>query len=53
MHLEKIVACGMSGRFPECESVEELWNNLISKKDMMSNDKRRWDQGKKQSNCSL
>jgi len=40
-----IVISGMACRFPESASYQELWENLLSKKDMLSADSRRWPAG--------
>jgi len=40
-----IVISGMSCRFPESKSYQELWKNLLSSKDMVTEDDRRWPAG--------
>ena len=35
---DEIVITGMSGRFPESGNLEELWDNLMSKTDMIQVD---------------
>jgi len=45
---DEIVICGISGRFPDSVNVDEFWDNLINGVDMVSQDDRRWPQGKKQ-----
>ena len=35
---DEIVITGMSGRFPESENLQELWDNLLSKTDMIKVD---------------
>ena len=35
---DEIVITGMSGRFPESENLQELWENLLSKTDMIKVD---------------
>lgn len=35
---DEIVISGMSGRFPESDSLEELWDNLMSGVDMIKVD---------------
>ena len=35
---DEIVISGMSGRFPESESLDELWENLMSGVDMIKVD---------------
>lgn len=42
----KVVACGMSCRLPESDNVEEFWDQLIKKVNLVTDDKRRWDPGK-------
>ncbi|KAF7991946.1 hypothetical protein HCN44_010747 [Aphidius gifuensis] len=39
---DEIVISGISGRFPECNNMEELKNNLFSKVDMVTDDCHRW-----------
>jgi len=43
--MDEMSICGISGRFPESESVQEFWENLISGKDMVTEDDRRWKPG--------
>jgi hypothetical protein len=43
---EEIVISGISGRFPESNSTEEFWDNLINGVDMVTTDDRRWPIGK-------
>ena len=35
---DEIVISGMSGRFPESDCLEELWDNLMAKVDMIKVD---------------
>ena len=35
---DEIVITGMSGRFPESDSLDELWENLMSGEDMIKVD---------------
>lgn len=42
---EDIVISGMSGRFPESDSVDEFADNLYNKVDMITEDNRRWRSG--------
>jgi hypothetical protein len=44
---EDIVISGISGRFPESDSVDEFAQNLYNKVDMITQDDRRWPTGKK------
>lgn len=44
---EDIVVSGMSGRFPESDSIEEFEHNLYNQIDMVVEDERRWPFGKK------
>ena len=37
---DEIVITGMSGRFPESDGVDELWDNLMNKVDMIKVDGR-------------
>ncbi|MCY8787193.1 SDR family NAD(P)-dependent oxidoreductase [Bacillus inaquosorum] len=46
-HAEPIAIIGMSGRFPQADSVHELWDNLKNGKDCISEiPKERWDWGR-------
>lgn len=40
-----IVISGISGRFPEADSVEELWDKLMNEIPMYTKDARRWPVG--------
>ena len=42
---EDIVISGISGRFPESDSVDELAENLLNNVDMITEDERRWPIG--------
>jgi fatty acid synthase len=42
---EDIVISGMSGRFPESDTVNEFAQNLYNKIDMIVEDDRRWPTG--------
>ncbi len=42
---EKIVISGMSCRFPASPTYQVLWENLLSKKDMLTDDDLRWPSG--------
>ncbi|KAB0796701.1 hypothetical protein PPYR_10762 [Photinus pyralis] len=39
---DEVVISGISGRFPECENMEELKRNLLDGVDMVTEDDRRW-----------
>lgn len=41
-----VVISGISGRFPESDSMEEFKNNLFAGVDMVTEDDRRWPVGK-------
>ena len=42
---EDIVISGISGRYPECESLQEFWDKLSSGVELISSDDRRWPIG--------
>lgn len=42
---ENIVISGMAGKFPESDNMNELWDNLMNKVDMVTADDRRWEIG--------
>ena len=42
---EDIVVSGMSGRYPEADSVDEFAHNLFNRVDMVTEDSRRWPSG--------
>lgn len=42
---EEIVISGIAGRFPESENVQVLGKNLFEKKDLVTDDDRRWKLG--------
>lgn len=42
---DEIVISGISGRFPESDSIAEFKDNLFSKKDLVTEDDRRWQPG--------
>ncbi|XP_067120579.1 fatty acid synthase [Centruroides vittatus] len=42
---ENIVISGMAGKFPESDNMNELWDNLMNKVDMVTADERRWEMG--------
>ena len=41
----EVVISGISGRFPESDNMTELKENLFNKKDMVTDDDRRWKLG--------
>lgn len=48
---DEIVVAGISGRFPESDHMDEFADNLYAKKDMITEDDRRWRAG--QWHCNL
>ena len=42
---DDIVIAGISGRFPDCDSVDELRDSLFARKDLITEDDRRWPPG--------
>lgn len=45
--MENVVISGISGAFPECDNLRELWKNLIDKTDMTTADvDRLWNRSK-------
>lgn len=42
---EDVVISGMSGRFPECDNVEEFKEKLYLEEDLVTEDNRRWPPG--------
>lgn len=42
---EDVVVSGISGRYPESDNINEFRDNLINKRDMVTDDDRRWPQG--------
>ena len=44
MH-EDIVISGISGRFPESDSIDEFAENLYKNVDMITDESRRWPKG--------
>jgi len=42
----EVVITGISGRYPESDSVEEFKQNLFAGIDLVSEDSRRWTPGK-------
>jgi len=43
---EDIVISGFSGRFPECDSIDEMRQKLYAGEDMVNGEPRRWPTGK-------
>ena len=43
---EDIVISGISGRYPESDSLDEFWSNLMSGVELVTADDRRWPVGK-------
>lgn len=43
---DEVVVSGIAGRFPESENVQQLQDNLMSKRDLVTEDNRRWNLGK-------
>uniref|UniRef100_A0A3B4B6A9 Fatty acid synthase n=1 Tax=Periophthalmus magnuspinnatus TaxID=409849 RepID=A0A3B4B6A9_9GOBI len=41
--MEDIVISGISGRLPESNNLEEFWENLLGRVDMVTEDNRRWE----------
>ena len=39
---EEVVISGISGRFPECDNVYEFRDNLFNKKEMFTENEKRW-----------
>lgn len=46
MSQEDVVISGISGRLPESDSIEEFKKNLFDGVDMVTDDERRWPDGK-------
>ena len=44
---DEVVITGISGRFPECDSMEEFKEQLLAGIDLVTADDRRWPPGKK------
>lgn len=43
---DEVVISGVAGRFPESDNVQQLEENLMSKRDLVTDDDRRWNPGK-------
>ena len=43
--LDDIVISGISGRYPECESLQEFWDKLHAGVELISCDDKRWPIG--------
>lgn len=48
---DDVVISGMSGRFPECDSIEEFYEKLFSGIDLVHDNDTRWPKGKLKWNC--
>ena len=42
---EDIVICGMSGKLPQSDNLEEFWDNLYNGRDMVTESYEPWMQG--------
>jgi len=42
---ERVVISGIAGRYPECNNIQEFWDNLMNSIPMYSSDARRWPIG--------
>lgn len=42
---EEVVISGIAGAFPDSDNVQHFGENLLSKKDLISDDDRRWKLG--------
>ncbi|KAJ8026445.1 Fatty acid synthase [Holothuria leucospilota] len=40
---EGVMVCGMSCRLPGCDNVNEVWDQLVSKVNLVTTNKSRWD----------
>lgn len=45
-HNDPVVITGIGGRFPESKNTDEYWSNLMSGREMCTEDGRRWPVGK-------
>lgn len=43
---EEVVITGISGVFPDSDNVKHFGENLLAKKDLITDDDRRWKLGK-------
>ena len=50
---DEVVISGISGRFPESHNVKHLQENLLSKRDLITDDGRRWKLGMKRNSWSF
>jgi hypothetical protein len=50
---EELVISGVSGRFPESDTVEEFAEHLYNGDDLITDDNRRWEPGTVVTRCSL
>ena len=44
-NMDDVVISGISGRLPESDNLDEFWNHLINKDNLVTEDNRRWEQG--------
>ena len=42
---DEIVISGISGRLPESDNLEEFWEHLMNKDNLVTTDDRRWEPG--------
>lgn len=42
---DEVVVSGVAGRFPESNNVKNLYDNLMEKRDLVTDDGRRWKLG--------
>ena len=42
---DDIVVSGISGRLPESDNLEEFWEHLMNKDNLVTIDDRRWEPG--------
>lgn len=47
---DDVVISGMSGRFPECDTIEEFREKLFSGVDLVKEDDSKWPKGEKSLN---
>lgn len=43
---DEVVISGVAGRFPDSDNVDHLYENLMNKVDLVTDDDRRWKLGK-------
>ena len=44
-NMDDVVISGISGRLPESDNLDEFWDHLINKDNLVTEDNRRWEQG--------